>query len=482
MERFSGRTSLPVLTYLVLIFGASVLALGALMATTTVASFKSERGRVEAMLRSGAELAAATLSDEQDQTAAFLGPMAAQPAVRALDPSRCDVAFAGLASLIGTFGHLHLLSADADEICSLHPVSGGERHTRVDWAALLPRDGRPAPDGPVADPVTGKLSRILVMPVQGDGGRMGYLVTVLFLDGVGWGGIKVPASLPGESIILELDSARTVVLQTSEEARPLGGRPTTGTGLDRAGSPRGRMIKWFDGQRRFALEVAVPASDHRLVVAVPEHVLTAGAQEHLRRNLGLGAVASVLLAALGLLLHRRLARPMRRITSAIRQAGAGRDEVWAPAEGPAELGEMANAFNEMLAERRSREAELRHRATHDVLTGLPNRAALAEALSQCLDDGRPAAVLFMDLDRFKLVNDSHGHPVGDALLIALGARLATAVRPQDTVARFGGDEFVILCPGVVDEEVAVQIAHRMSQTMADVFLVEGHELFLSGSV
>jgi len=481
MARFSGRKSLPVLTYLVLIFGASVLALGGLVTTTTVASFNSERGRVAATLRSGAELAAATLSDEQDQTTAFLGPMAAQPAVRALDPSRCDVAFAGLASLIGTFGHMHLLGAEGKEICSLHPVGAGDRHPAVDWAAVLPRDGQPVPDGPIADPLTGQLSRILVMPVQGDGGRTGYLVTVLFLTGLGWSGIDVPASLPKETVILELDSARTVVLQTSDEARTLGGRETSGSDLARPGPARGRMIKWFDGQERFAVEVAVPGSEHFLVVAVPRNVLTAGAQEHLRRNLLLGAVASILLAALGLLLHRRLARPIRRITSAIREAGTGR-EVWAPVEGPAELGEMANAFNQMLAERRSREADLRHRATHDVLTGLPNRAALSEALSQCLDEGRPAAVLFMDLDRFKLVNDSHGHAVGDALLIALGQRLGTAVRPQDIVARFGGDEFVVLCPDVVDEEVAIQIAHRMSDTMAEAFLVEGHELFLTGSV
>jgi diguanylate cyclase (GGDEF)-like protein len=482
MARFSGHKSLPVLTYLVLIFGASVLALGGLVATTSVASFNSERRRVAATLRSGAELAAATLSDEQDQTTAFLGPMAAQPAVRALDPSRCDVAFAGLASLIGTFGHMHLIGAEAKEICSLHPVGVGDRHPAVDWAPVLPRDGQLVPDGPIADPLTGQLSRILVMPVQGDGGRTGYLVTVLFLTGLGWSGIDVPASLPKESVILELDSARTVVLQTSDEARTLGGRETSGSDLARPGSPRGRMINWFDGQERFAVEVAVPGSDHVLVVAVPRNVLTVGAQEHLRRNLVLGAVATILLAALGLLLHRRLARPMRRITSAIREAGAGRDAVWAPVEGPAELGEMADAFNEMLAERRSREADLRHRATHDVLTGLPNRAALSEALTQCLAEGRPAAVLFMDLDRFKLVNDSHGHAVGDALLIALGQRLGTAVRPQDIVARFGGDEFVVLCPDVVDEEVAIQIAHRMSDAMTEVFLVEGHELFLTGSV
>jgi len=160
----------------------------------------------------------------------------------------------------------------------------------------------------------------------------------------------------------------------------------------------------------------------------------------------------------------------------------GPEDVWAPVEGPAELGELAEAYNAMLTERRARETDLRHRATHDVLTGMPNRAALAEALSRTLADGRSAGVLFLDLDRFKLVNDTHGHPVGDALLVALGRRLMTGVRPGDIVARFGGDEFVVLCPGVEEPEGAMDIARRLARALEEPFIVEGHELFLTGSV
>ena len=407
MADLTRRKRLPVLTHLVLIFGASVVALGGLVATTSIATFNSERNRVVTTLRTGAELSAATLTAQQDQTKDFLGPIASQPAVRALDPSQCDAAFAGLGSLIGGFGHMHLLSGEGKEICSLLPSNEAGPLRTVDWAAALAgAAGRPGSGDPTVDPLTGKMSQMLIVPVQGEGGRTGHLLVVIFLSGVGFE-INVPASLPKESVLLELDSARKVVLQASRDARDLAGRTTVETGLHQPGSARGRTISWFDGERRFVVEVAVPGSDHHLVVAVPRDVLTASAQEQLRRNLVLGAVASILLAGLGLMLHRRLARPMRRITSAIREAGAGRDVVWAPVEGPAELGEMADAFNEMLAERRSRESDLRHRATHDVLTGLPNRAALAEGLTRCLGEGRPAAVLFMDLDRFKLVNDSH---------------------------------------------------------------------------
>jgi diguanylate cyclase (GGDEF)-like protein len=473
-----GRKRLPVLTYLVLIFGASVVALGGLVATTTIASFGSERHRVAASVRSGAELAASTLAESQRQTQDFMTPIATQPAVQALDPSRCDVAFAGFGSLMAAYGHLHLLSGEGAEICSLAPV-GFEGGPPVDWASLLPADGRPGTGDPTIDPLTGQPSRTIVVPVQGTEGRHGFLLAVIFLSAFE---IEVPPSLPKGAIVLEIDAARTRILQASGSASVLAGRDLAGTGLSRAGATRGRTVPWFDGQRRFVVEVAVPRSEHRLVVAVPPHVLTAVAEDQLRQNVALGALATLLLAGLGMLLHRRLARPIRRITSAIRAAGGGQSDAWAPVEGPAELGEMADAFNHMLAERRGREADLRHRATHDVLTGMLNRAALSEDLSRCLDGGTPAAVLFLDLDRFKLVNDSHGHAVGDALLIALGRRLVTAVRPQDTVARFGGDEFVVLCPDVVDPEVALQIAGRLSETLSEVFLVEGHELFLTGSV
>jgi diguanylate cyclase (GGDEF)-like protein len=479
MANHSGRKRLPVLTYLVLIFGTSVLALGGLVATTTVASFNSERHRVATALRSGAELAATTHAESQRQTAEFMLPIATQPAVQALDPSRCDVAFAGFGSLMSAFGHLHLLDAAGREICSLPPADLPQPVSQVDWAALLTTGGEKTGDHVAADPLTGKQSQLIVVPVQGTEGGSGLLLAVVYLTSFP---INVPASLPPGSVVLEIDAARTSVLQVSGEAAALAGRDIVGTGLARSGSAGGRTVSWFDGEKRFVVEVEVPRSDHRLLVAVDPGVLTAGAADQFRRNLVLGVVATLLLAALGLLLHRRLARPMQRITSAIRAAGGGREQVWAPVEGPAELGEMAEAFNEMLAERRGREADLRHRATHDVLTGMLNRAALSEALSGCLAEGRPATVLFMDLDRFKLVNDTHGHAVGDALLIALGRRLVTAVRPVDTVARFGGDEFVILCPDVVDEMVALQIAGRLSEALSEPFLVDGHELFLTGSV
>jgi diguanylate cyclase (GGDEF)-like protein len=128
------------------------------------------------------------------------------------------------------------------------------------------------------------------------------------------------------------------------------------------------------------------------------------------------------------------------------------------------------------------QAQLAYQALHDSLTGLPNRLLLADCLAQALEHQRGVAVLFVDLDRFKIVNDSHGHAAGDLLLVAAATRLRAAVRRQDTVARFGGDEFVIICEDVTPTYYAKLLAWRISEAFREPFVVEGQEVFVSVSV
>jgi diguanylate cyclase (GGDEF)-like protein len=147
---------------------------------------------------------------------------------------------------------------------------------------------------------------------------------------------------------------------------------------------------------------------------------------------------------------------------------------------------LAN-FVASLVERRRAETRLRHDALHDGLTGLPNRLLLLDRLEQVMarakrQDDYHFALLFIDLDRFKVINDSLGHVVGDRLLVAIASKLQDCVRTDDTVARLGGDEFIILLDNIKTEQVAIKIAQRINQELKTPVDIEGQKVFTTASI
>ena len=125
-------------------------------------------------------------------------------------------------------------------------------------------------------------------------------------------------------------------------------------------------------------------------------------------------------------------------------------------------------------------------ATHDTLTGLPNRTLfndrLEQAVEQSLRTGTLMAVLFLDLDHFKLANDSLGHAVGDGVLCAVAERLRTRLVPGASLARLGGDEFALLLPQISDASVAARMANTLITALADPFDIGGHRVQVGVSV
>ena len=253
---------------------------------------------------------------------------------------------------------------------------------------------------------------------------------------------------------------------------------------------------------------------------------------HDRLVMFLGIVAIVLLASLlltfilGAQLQRIITDPLLRLSAIARQVSTGKNySVRVIGESKDELGNLITDFNTMLDEIQLRDNELReHRlrleervtqrtrelesanallelskeqaesvanrmeyhAHHDALTGLPNRILLNDRITSELAHARRqqtnAALLFLDLDRFKIINDSLGHAVGDQLLRVISRRLNNCVREEDTVARLGGDEFMVLLPRISGSADAGRIAKKIIECLVDPISCNGHELHITTSI
>ncbi len=205
--------------------------------------------------------------------------------------------------------------------------------------------------------------------------------------------------------------------------------------------------------------------------------------------------------AVAVRLATTITRPVQALVRATRAIQAGELGFTLDLDDRTELGELARHFNSMSAalrdgyaalqseieERKRAEERLLYDAFHDALTGLPNRALFLDRLQHVIESGRRHpeqlyAVLFLDLDRFKVVNDTLGHIVGDHLLVAVGERLAECLRPGDTVARLGGDEFGILLDRIADTADATQVSDRILRSLARSVEVDGHEIFATCSI
>jgi diguanylate cyclase (GGDEF)-like protein/PAS domain S-box-containing protein len=140
-----------------------------------------------------------------------------------------------------------------------------------------------------------------------------------------------------------------------------------------------------------------------------------------------------------------------------------------------------------ITDKKIAEEKLQYEATHDALTGLPNRSFFMARLGQALEKAKhnpdyKVSVLFIDLDRFKVINDSLGHLIGDELLVKISERLRECLRPSDMVARLGGDEFIILVEGNYEEKEVICIAERVQEKFSVPFDLKGYEIYSSASI
>ena len=219
--------------------------------------------------------------------------------------------------------------------------------------------------------------------------------------------------------------------------------------------PRTRQFAAPDGQLMQAAFSRVTDSaglDWFIVVAVPHSDFMHGVTDNVKRTVMLGAAAAALVVMVGLLILSWVARDLRRLSQAARAIGEGDLNVPLHIRRRDEIGDLARSF-----------VVMQHKLRTDRLTGLVNRETLLRRLDERVafhrraEDQRPFAVLFIDLNGFKAINDRHGHDVGDRVLVALGRRLRQGMREGDLVSRYAGDEFVVLVEHVAHREVAEQV-------------------------
>ena len=218
------------------------------------------------------------------------------------------------------------------------------------------------------------------------------------------------------------------------------------------------------------------------------------------RTVLVASTVLILSALVAMILAPAVSAPIRNVVNAMNRAAQGDLGHRIERSGLDELDSLADSFNDMAAEldrhRRALQAEIAERtrgeerityqAYHDALTGLPNRMLLKDRLDVALADARrnggSLAVMFLDIDRFKLVNDSVGHASGDALLQGVSDRILAVVREGDSLARVGGDEYVLLMPRVLRRGAAIQAAERVQQNLRQPWSAGGRSFIITASI
>jgi diguanylate cyclase (GGDEF)-like protein len=335
----------------------------------------------------------------------------------------------------------------------------------------------------VPDAVTGQRSAVIVVPVApaaGTGSPAG--VVALFAR------LTPTAAALAHDLAGSRKASFTLVDEASQQVVS-----TSLTGADATAALGHRFPdrqvrgEWtgLDGTQRLYSSHAVPGSHWRIYVGVPSSAVFAASRGGLLRGGSIGLVAFLLLVAGLFVLDRRVAGPLRAVTRAVVAAGRDPDAPRVSPGGTAELVTLAAEVNSMLDVRAGHEAQLEHQATHDSLTGLPNTVLLRDRLEQALrrdHSGARVAVLSLGVDRFRTLNDALGADAGDRVLVELGDRLIAELRPGDTLARIGGDQFVVLCEDIDDANQAACVTERLRSCLDQPFHPTAEPVAVSCSV
>jgi diguanylate cyclase (GGDEF)-like protein len=330
------------------------------------------------------------------------------------------------------------------------------------------------------DPATGAAAVVIAAPFGGTARRPAGAAAMFLPSDDAAAALASDIASTESATATVVDEASGVIVSASEGERS----PSvdTGTGGD-FGSVQGQWAG-LDGTQRLFGSAAVADSSWRVFMGAERSEAVSSARGALVRQGWIGLVALTLIGAAMVLLDRRVAGPLRTLTAAITTAGRDPGSPRVETTGTSEVAALVEQFNAMLDLRAGHDAQLLHQINHDFLTGLPNAHELRERLRQSLrarGDGVDLAVVWLGLDRFKNVNDGYGHQVGDRVLEEVADRIVKQLRPQDTLARFAGDEFVVVCEST-GADGAISVVERLQLLFHEPFRVGGNEIALQASL
>ncbi len=390
--------------------------------------------------------------------------LAARPLVRKVDPQACDSILQELLTLNADYANAAYTNLDGLVVCSAVPPPGGKRLNFGQEPAFQYFQKRRSFDvgQPFLGPMAGKWVSVLSMPIWNDQHEMvGGVHIPMDLNAFD---PKIPAQfLPEGSRYGFFRDDGIMVWRNLDPEGVIGKRPDAEAARQIVRIRDGEFESLaVDGVVRFFSVVPMPEVGWVAFVGVPMSVVYAEANQRALTTTVIALLSITLLGILAISMARWIARPIGALAHTARLVHRGDLGARAIVAGPREVLEVANAFNAMtdslqaasqaleaeIAERKEIEVQMRDMAFHDSLTGLPNRLLLHDRMSQVMAASARGsfygALMFLDLDDFKPLNDTHGHEVGDQLLKEVADRLTRCVRQMDTVARFGGDEFVVM--------------------------------------
>ena len=459
--------SWSVRTYLVLVMVGAVVCVA--IASGYGFAWSSGQARADATDRMSfrAERAAASISAMVDTGREQVEALAAQPAITKVFDMAGDCTLVAKGMNAFPDVRLDVVGRDGVIACSSdNPQSAGEPgvHSGSPWLREVLDSPATLVTWDATDAATLLRAVVVAAPLMDAGTAIGAVV--LFL--------QVPSSAPALATDLAsadhasftiVDRGSHVVLSTSEQPTQESGTavfPDSRTEGDWAG---------VDGAHRLFGSADVAGTDWRVYAGADRSMVLATARGGLERQALAGLVALMVLGLAVWVLSRRVAGPLRAVTAAVLRAAREPGEGRVAEAGTAEVVALARAFNSMLDIRAGHDAQLTHQATHDPTTGLPNMLLVRDRLEHALRrdrDGSTVAVLCLGLSGFQTVTAGFGHEAGDRVLVEVAARLADVLRPGDTLARLGADEFLVVCEDAGENE-AIGVAERLLHAMVEPF-------------